>query len=388
MESNKIKTFLKEVEHVSKLQKKISEISGENFNIFNVLKVGSSETRLHSALISELINPKGTHGQGDKFLILFLKTLGITDFETNSAIVKTEEFIGQITPDYSEGGRLDISIKEKDRNRQIFIENKIYARDQESQLYRYKSSNPNAILLYLNLFGDQPSTESIKSTKVNLTENDYRAISYNSDILNWLLECQKHVVNLPLIRETISQYIHLIKYLTNQSPIHKMNENIKQILVQNPEFIEVMDMCSKTWTSFINETSLRFKNEFNKIQTEITLKNGLVIRTIYGEDDDGVWFGYKLFRENNNLTDPDLDKIEISKLAITQLKDVSKNKRWLFWFNPEPFENRKRLRENYEVLFKILENENYIDTLITRLSKQEEEMSERFRNILISNKMM
>lgn len=53
----------------------IANITGENFNVFNVLGMGSSEVKLHSALISELINPKGKHGQGMVFLNHFLKKL-------------------------------------------------------------------------------------------------------------------------------------------------------------------------------------------------------------------------------------------------------------------------------------------------------------------------
>ena len=41
----------------------ILKLSGENYNIFRILQMGSSEVRLHSAFIADLLNPKGNHGQ-------------------------------------------------------------------------------------------------------------------------------------------------------------------------------------------------------------------------------------------------------------------------------------------------------------------------------------
>lgn len=43
--------------------KKVNELTGENFNVFKILKLESSEVRMHSAFIAELLNPKGSHTQ-------------------------------------------------------------------------------------------------------------------------------------------------------------------------------------------------------------------------------------------------------------------------------------------------------------------------------------
>jgi hypothetical protein len=50
---------------------------GETFNIFNILGLRSEEVRLHSALIAELLNPKGRHGCASLFLKSFLKTIEV-----------------------------------------------------------------------------------------------------------------------------------------------------------------------------------------------------------------------------------------------------------------------------------------------------------------------
>jgi len=50
---------------------KIAEITGENFNIFRILKVETNEVGTHSAFLSELLSPIGKHGHGDTFMRLF-----------------------------------------------------------------------------------------------------------------------------------------------------------------------------------------------------------------------------------------------------------------------------------------------------------------------------
>jgi hypothetical protein len=54
--------------------KMIDEISGLNFNLLSSGNIDTKET-FHSFLIADLLNPKGSHNQGDKFLNLFLKEI-------------------------------------------------------------------------------------------------------------------------------------------------------------------------------------------------------------------------------------------------------------------------------------------------------------------------
>lgn len=54
--------------------------TGRNFNIFSILGAEGSETSTHSAFLAELLNRKGSHGQGGKFLELFINTLKV-EFE-------------------------------------------------------------------------------------------------------------------------------------------------------------------------------------------------------------------------------------------------------------------------------------------------------------------
>lgn len=203
----------------------ISRLKGENFNIFSILGVETKENKTHSNFLTSLLAPKGNHGLGDIFLQLFYKT--ILSNETEHSLtenkqeivkllikdiveVRTEEYLGKINNEEETGGIVDISLK--GNKGKIFIENKINAGDQHLQIARYINGN-NLVVFYLTLNGKEPSPDSSSNYKVN---EDFFLLSYKTDIKNWLEKCQKEVSDFPIIRETIKQYLILIKKLTGQ----------------------------------------------------------------------------------------------------------------------------------------------------------------------------
>ncbi|OAV63577.1 hypothetical protein Barb6XT_03113 [Bacteroidales bacterium Barb6XT] len=99
------------------------EATGGKFNMFRIVDVSHYET-IHSAIIAELLNPKGSHGLKEKFLEAFVRQAEINDFNCNCASTIDD-------------GRLDILIKDSTGRNAIIIENKIYAGDQDNQLKRY-----------------------------------------------------------------------------------------------------------------------------------------------------------------------------------------------------------------------------------------------------------
>jgi len=64
--------FLQGIHHKIQEQDKLAAATGENFNVFKILGVEAYEVGTHSAFLSELLSPQGTHGQGSTFLKLFL----------------------------------------------------------------------------------------------------------------------------------------------------------------------------------------------------------------------------------------------------------------------------------------------------------------------------
>lgn len=221
---------------------------GENFNVFNVLGLWSEEVRLHSAMLSELLNPEGSHGCGEAFLKMFFEDvvrIHVPDQINglNKAIVSTEFYIGNINETGNEGGRIDILIEipQDSEIPTLVMENKIYAGDQPNQLLRYYNYatgkyKKNFKLLYLTLYGTDASEQST-GTHISF---DYIRVSYARDILKWLEHCAAIAYDKPKVRETIIQYKHLLTqittyYMSEKNPIVEEiasdKENLKNAIL-------------------------------------------------------------------------------------------------------------------------------------------------------------
>lgn len=238
---------------------------GEKYNIFQVMGMESDEVNTHSAVLANLLDPRGSHGCGDKFLKSFLAQVpGLNDFDfpTSKAIVEVEYVIGPISDD--EGGRIDILILSEDKLKGIIIENKIYASDQARQLFRYyryaEKNLSDYRLLYLTLDGKEPSIDSItnraKSEKLRgdgeNSQPDYYCISYANDIMRWLEFCADESLDRPALRETLTQYIYLLKKLTHQNMESKTKHELAEVCTR-PENIESLLWVHRNFDSIIGE---------------------------------------------------------------------------------------------------------------------------------------
>lgn len=258
MAVKQIESLLSQVSLVQKKYNEIAEQTGENFNIFRILKMETREVRTHSAFLAELFNPNGSHGQGDFFLKLFIEEVreyetmgrkrsleydpkfGLVGFQTSVSTVRVEFRIGQKTE--NEGGQLDILVLSG--NNKLIIENKIYASDQDNQLLRYHNFDPKAPLYYLTLWEHQQPCEHSKRT---LQEGkDFKRISYEVEILNWLEKCHENVANHALLRETIMQYIYLIRHLTNKSINNKMENELIGLVMMNQHSFDAYETLRST----------------------------------------------------------------------------------------------------------------------------------------------
>lgn len=273
MDKELIKNLLGHVSLIVTMQEKVTALNGEGFNVFNILNLTTNEVRTHSAFIAELLNPKGSHGQKETFLKLFVKQLNLSDFNFSNARVEIEKRIGYISETKTEGGNIDIIITDN-HNNSIIIENKIHAGDQENQLLRYfnygKKNCYSFKLFYLTLEGK----EATDFSKQELKEDDYNRISYSDDIINWLEKCRDKSANQPILRETINQYIILIRQLTNQSTNQIMKEEIVKAIVANDNNIKSLFEIQKhdIIGSVKKELIGRFENQLQELANELNLK--------------------------------------------------------------------------------------------------------------------
>lgn len=270
---DKLKNLLQQVSIIQKKYDDLAEYTGEHYNVFDILGVRSDELS-HSAILTNLLNAKGKHGQRDLFLKLFIETVKKTfendesktqllnNFNTANSEAEKEKFAGKVNYDSEEGGRIDVVINDGKNN--IIIENKLYAGDQPLQLVRYYEYDKQAPIFYLTLDGKLPNGNSAKGLTLG---KEFVCISYQNEIVSWVEKCVKEMANKPIIRETLNQYLFLIKSLTNQSNNNKMSDEINKIILDDKlsfeSFIQIVkirnniksEILRKILPSLLNEIS-------------------------------------------------------------------------------------------------------------------------------------
>ena len=100
---------------------------GEYFNLIKIMGMATSEVHTHTPIIADLLNPKGSHGQGSIFLKIFVEYFSL-NFDINTKVVVERE---------KREGKDQFDILIRNDHQIMIIENKIYASDQSKQLNRY-----------------------------------------------------------------------------------------------------------------------------------------------------------------------------------------------------------------------------------------------------------
>jgi len=341
--------LLNKVHFITDKYEEIENITGENFNFFKLFGITTKEVSTHSKFIGELLSPIGSHNLKSTFLKLFLEKIGYEDFIIEDASVKVEKFIGQISADYEEGGSIDIFLC--DGKNAIIIENKIFAEDQKKQLIRYnnygkKNYSNRFKLLYLTLQGKNPSFESIGDENV-----EYQTLSYEDDIIEWLELCKEKAVNFPVLRETITQYIFILKDLTNQTNSKIMAEEIINTITEDENNLKsFFNLRKDNVVRGVKEKLLtEFKKQMDELSKELDLspkfdeKFGLIKDPTYlifnfKNSKNGFYIGLCFCGWDKGLVyQVDCDKDKRSQFEDEVIKNLPErdkkfNEIWIKWF--------------------------------------------------------
>jgi hypothetical protein len=291
-EETRLVAFLREAAQIKRECELAARLTGENFNVFKILNLQAAEVRTHSAFIAELLDPNGCHGQGSRFLQLFLKHIDLSahGFDLNTAVVRPELPIGPVDYEKATGGQIDIVLADKN-NQHILIENKINAGDQRLQLRRYHNYDTKAKLLYLTLDGRPASEESTGDDR--FPKLKYDSISYRNHIVNWLDDCLKAAVSLPVIRESIFQYKCLIQELTQQTTGDKVKTKAKELILANPDLADAVVTLGETWQEILQKVTVDFDELSKKITEEIPISDEVTIRRFMPNDCGGVVVAFR-----------------------------------------------------------------------------------------------
>ena len=235
-----------------------------DYNIFTLFHGFSDEVNLHSNFIASLLDPNGDHYKNDLFLKLFLETCGIDDFsiDTSTATV------------FKEFKHIDIYIS--DGKKHIILENKVYAKDQPTQIARYikaikkeGAEDEDIYVLYLHPDRELPKENSLGGYKLNQDNTklekdgssiNFKVISYGKEILEWIDRCKNEVSNLTDLNVFLSQYKDVIEMIYDRyKRIDEMNnEDLVKIFKDNYRAVsDIVSNYEQTRRKIIDEF---FKN--------------------------------------------------------------------------------------------------------------------------------
>jgi hypothetical protein len=288
-------------------QKEREILLGEKFNIFSILKVERKENATHSAFLSELLKPNGSHLKGSIFLSLFLKVIGDETIDINSVKVKTEHVIGKVDRENETGGRIDIFIFDI-HGVSISIENKIDANDQLAQIKRYYKFNKSKnTVFYLTKMGVSPTDKSKGGLVVG---QDFHNISYKTEIIEWLQLCLKECFDTPVLRETIKQYLIVVKKITNTMENKGQNE-LSDLILKN---LKESSFIASNYEKTIQDFRVLIRREvFNQLMAKISnnyiIEKGNKISDYYAQiwikpmqiKDSSHYFGVESFNGRGNF---------------------------------------------------------------------------------------
>jgi len=182
---NQTRDFFEDIKIVLLRSQELRVEEIPDFNIFNVLRISKREV-VATAMWKDLLDPKGSHEQGDLFLLPFLELLdnklqnksGVpyTKLPIDGWVTSAEEFVRK-EHSKDKNGRIDVYLKHLNDYSAIAIEYKIDAEDQERQVSRYyehlKAKRfKQWHVVYITPTGADPSGYSLgkKLTKEDIAE--------------------------------------------------------------------------------------------------------------------------------------------------------------------------------------------------------------------------
>jgi PD-(D/E)XK nuclease superfamily len=172
-------------------EREVNRFHANQFNVFSL--IDPDENKL-SDILADLLNPRGQHGQGNRFLRLLLEQLGIIGGNVATETVRVErEAPTHGIRKYRR--RIDILVESAVI---VAIENKIYSLEQYDQVRDYLDhlcvlSNgwkTPATLIYLTPNGRYPESLAPEERLAFQAKGHLQCWSYSRELRHWLGSCR------------------------------------------------------------------------------------------------------------------------------------------------------------------------------------------------------
>ena len=312
-----------------------------DYNIFTLFHGFSDEVNLHSNFIASLLDPNGDHYKGDLFLKLFLEMCDIDDFSIDMSTATV----------FKEFKHIDIYIS--DGKKHIILENKVYAKDQPTQIARYietiiqnkDAEDEDIYVLYLHPDGDLPKEYSLGDYKTNQDETklvkkgstiNFKVISYEDEISNWIDKCKNEVSNITDLNVFLSQYKDVIEMIYNRyKRIDKMEKaNLVEVFKENyAAVLDIVNNHQEVRKEIINEFFKNLSKELEKIYPEENsykvggeeVASNKYCQPIKIESENWKLFNFAIEFTGANLTKPIMGFVKKDKTIDLSKIDNTKN---------------------------------------------------------------
>lgn len=264
MDMEGIKKLLSEVGRIRAKVESYNQASGRCFNIFSIANIATDEVKI-CRVLHALLNPKGPHYQGAEFLKLFVEKV----LRPNRSFTEDEYKSAEVSREYStdEGRRIDLFLQLGGKN--IPIEAKIYAGDQNEQCECYaKYASEGMSVYYLTPDGHEP--ENFSRGKLPAEKLELR--SFAGDILPWLDECLRlpAVIRIAPIREVLLQFQDTIREFTGTME-DDMKNSVLKMVAEYKNISAAIDISRALEAAHANMRIKIFETLDKKIETKCDL---------------------------------------------------------------------------------------------------------------------
>lgn len=202
-----------------------------------------------SSIFADMLNPKGSHGQREIFLQMFLKMIGLADQKISGDVtVETEkQIIGQ--------RRIDIFLRVG--GSVLAIENKPWADDQDRQLHDYavyteseaKKEQGSGVWRLVYLSNDEPGEKSLRPDEREKMVKDGHFLRVDfRKAADWVEACAKETRALR-VRVFLEELMKYIRSEINGDLEMNEAEEVKKIAIDSPESIEATFALHQVWRS-------------------------------------------------------------------------------------------------------------------------------------------
>ena len=255
---------------------------GARFNVFSLFRADENAA---SRALAFLLDPKETHGQGDTFLRLFLKTFLPTWLGTFDTGRARRAFTSQL---------IDVTLT--DGRYWLGIENKVFgAPEQKEQVDRYldalksKANKCDYLLLYLSPEGTPPTSYSHTDNgrvqhpekllvrawaPCDVERKDGEKAPSSDSVLDWLVNCEKECP-AENVRSFLKQFGAYVRAkVTGERPTNMVDAGIIKLATSNPQNLAGALLICKSGLEIRKAVLRPFLREIEKRLQDVASQKG------------------------------------------------------------------------------------------------------------------